>query len=81
MSGRGKSTGGKARSKTKSRSSRTGLQFPVGCGHRFLRKGFLHEHCYLKLQSLILNQLSNLPVEHTNGSTILGHRNANSDTL
>ncbi|XP_069797088.1 histone H2AX-like [Narcine bancroftii] len=38
MSGRGKS-GGKARSKAKSRSSRAGLQFPVGRVHRLLRKG------------------------------------------
>ncbi|XP_060095230.1 histone H2A-like [Heteronotia binoei] len=38
MSGRGK-TGGKARAKSKSRSSRAGLQFPVGRVHRLLRKG------------------------------------------
>ena len=37
MSGRGK--GGKARSKATSRSSRAGLQFPVGRLHRFLKKG------------------------------------------
>lgn len=37
MSGRGK--GGKAKTKAKSRSSRAGLQFPVGRVHRFLRKG------------------------------------------
>ncbi|XP_072027941.1 late histone H2A.2.2-like [Amphiura filiformis] len=40
MSGRGK--GGKSKSKAKSRSSRAGLQFPVGPVtrvHRFLRKG------------------------------------------
>ena len=37
MSGRGK--GGKAKTKAKSRSSRAGLQFPVGRIHRFLRKG------------------------------------------
>nr|XP_029719354.1 uncharacterized protein LOC115261593 [Aedes albopictus] len=37
MSGRGK--GGKARVKAKSRSSRAGLQFPVGRIHRLLRKG------------------------------------------
>lgn len=37
MSGRGK--GGKAKSKAKSRSSRAGLQFPVGRIHRMLRKG------------------------------------------
>ena len=38
MSGRGK--GGKVKSgKTKSRSSRAGLQFPVGRIHRLLRKG------------------------------------------
>ncbi|XP_067884602.1 histone H2A-like [Heterodontus francisci] len=38
MSGSGK-TGGKARSKAKSRTSRAGLQFPVGRVHRFLKKG------------------------------------------
>lgn len=38
MSGRGK--GGKSiKSKAKSRSSRAGLQFPVGRVHRFLRNG------------------------------------------
>ena len=37
MSGRGK--GGKAKGKAKSRSSRAGLQFPVGRIHRHLRKG------------------------------------------
>ncbi|XP_067883946.1 histone H2A-like [Heterodontus francisci] len=38
MSGRGK-TSGKARAKAKSRSSRAGVQFPVGRVHRLLRKG------------------------------------------
>ncbi|XP_067882495.1 histone H2A-like [Heterodontus francisci] len=38
MSGRGK-TSGKARAKAKSRSSRAGLQFPLGRVHRHLRKG------------------------------------------
>ncbi|XP_066469153.1 histone H2A [Tiliqua scincoides] len=38
MSGRGK-TGGKSRTKGKSRSSRAGLQFPVARVHRLLRKG------------------------------------------
>uniref|UniRef100_UPI0037E79C82 histone H2AX-like n=1 Tax=Semicossyphus pulcher TaxID=241346 RepID=UPI0037E79C82 len=38
MSGRGKTTG-KARAKAKTRSSRAGLQFPVGRVHRLLRKG------------------------------------------
>ncbi len=37
MSGRGK--GGKARAKAKTRSSRAGLQFPVGRVHRFLHNG------------------------------------------
>lgn len=37
MSGRGKV--GKAKIKSKSRSSRAGLQFPVGRIHRLLRKG------------------------------------------
>jgi len=37
MSGRGK--GGKSKGKARSRSSRAGLQFPVGRVHRFLRKG------------------------------------------
>uniref|UniRef100_UPI00398E4A4E histone H2A type 2-C-like n=1 Tax=Pristiophorus japonicus TaxID=55135 RepID=UPI00398E4A4E len=38
MFGRGK-TGGNARAKAKSRSSRAGMQFPVGRVHRLLRKG------------------------------------------
>lgn len=38
MSGRGGKSG-KARAKAKSRSSRAGLQFPVGRVHRLLRKG------------------------------------------
>ena len=37
MSGRGK--GGKSRAKAKTRSSRAGLQFPVGRVHRLLRTG------------------------------------------
>merc|ERR1712062_931003 len=37
MSGRGK--GGKVKAKAKSRSSRAGLQFPVGRVHRLLKKG------------------------------------------
>jgi len=37
MSGRGK--GGKVKGKAESRSSRAGLQFPVGRIHRLLRKG------------------------------------------
>ena len=37
MSGRGK--GGKVKGKAKSRSSRAGLQFPVGRIHRLLRLG------------------------------------------
>lgn len=37
MSGRGKVTGsGKARAKSKTRSSRAGLQFPVVCIHSIL---------------------------------------------
>ncbi|KAM6431751.1 histone H2AX [Liasis olivaceus] len=41
MSGRGKAGGGKARAK--SRSSRAGLQFPVGRVHRLLRRGHYAE--------------------------------------
>uniref|UniRef100_A0A5S6QB73 Histone H2A n=1 Tax=Trichuris muris TaxID=70415 RepID=A0A5S6QB73_TRIMR len=37
MSGRGK--GGKVKGKSKSRSSRAGLHFPVGRMHRLLRRG------------------------------------------
>jgi histone H2A len=37
MSGRGK--GGKVKAKAKTRSTRAGLQFPVGRIHRLLRKG------------------------------------------
>ena len=40
MSGRGKGgKGGKVKTKSKTRSSRAGLQFPVGRMHRLLRKG------------------------------------------
>ncbi|XP_043539888.1 late histone H2A.L3-like [Chiloscyllium plagiosum] len=39
MTGRGGKGSGKARSKAKSRSSRAGLQFPVGRVHRLMRKG------------------------------------------
>lgn len=43
MSGKGKGKGGKggksSGGKSKTRSSRAGLQFPVGRVHRFLRKG------------------------------------------
>ena len=42
MSGRGK--GGKVKGKAKSRSSRAGLQFPVGRIHRLLRsRNILHD--------------------------------------
>ncbi|NXB59592.1 H2AX protein, partial [Struthidea cinerea] len=41
-SGRGKS-GGKARAKAKSRSTRARLQFPVGRVHRLLRRGHFAE--------------------------------------
>merc|ERR1712168_1025922 len=37
MSGRGK--GGKSKVKSRTRSARAGLQFPVGRIHRFLRRG------------------------------------------
>ncbi|KAH7724543.1 histone H2A [Aphelenchoides avenae] len=39
MTGRGKEGKAKSGGKTKSRSSRAGLQFPVGRLHRLLRKG------------------------------------------
>lgn len=39
MSGKGKSKGAKVGGKAKTRSSRAGLQFPVGRIHRFIRKG------------------------------------------
>uniref|UniRef100_UPI00359013A4 late histone H2A.L3-like n=1 Tax=Myxine glutinosa TaxID=7769 RepID=UPI00359013A4 len=43
MSGRGECAG-KVRAKAKSRSSRAGLQFPVGLVHRYLRKGNYAKH-------------------------------------
>ena len=43
MSGKGKAKSGKVGSKSKSRSSRAGLQFPVGRIHRFLKKGNFSE--------------------------------------
>lgn len=39
MSGRGKGAGKAKGTKSKTRSTRAGLQFPVGRVHRFLRKG------------------------------------------
>merc|ERR1712226_1684858 len=39
MSGSGRGKGGKVKNKAKTRSSRAGLQFPVGRIHRLLRKG------------------------------------------
>ncbi len=39
MSGKGKAKGGKVGGKSKTRSNRAGLQFPVGRIHRFIRKG------------------------------------------
>ena len=39
MSGKGKAKSGKVGGKAKTRSSRAGLQFPVGRIHRFIRKG------------------------------------------
>ena len=49
MSGRGK--GGKVKGKAKSRSSRAGLQFPVGRIHRLLRFG-LFLVCVISLMSV-----------------------------
>jgi histone H2A len=43
MSGRGKKSAAPAAVKSKSRSSRAGLQFPVGRVHRLLRKGHYAE--------------------------------------
>jgi histone H2A len=43
MSGKGKAKSGKVGSKAKTRSSRAGLQFPVGRIHRFLKKGNFSE--------------------------------------
>uniref|UniRef100_A0A8D0E8C6 Histone H2A n=1 Tax=Salvator merianae TaxID=96440 RepID=A0A8D0E8C6_SALMN len=43
MSGRGKAGSGQLRAKAKSRSSRAGLQFPVGRVHRLLRRGHYAE--------------------------------------
>ena len=45
MSGRGK--GGKVKGKAKSRSSRAGLQFPVGRIHRLLRLKFYSPVCII----------------------------------
>ena len=43
MSGRGKGGAKMAKSKSKTRSTRAGLQFPVGRIHRLLRKGHYAE--------------------------------------
>ncbi|KAM4885684.1 LOW QUALITY PROTEIN: histone H2AX [Sylvia borin] len=43
MVGKGKSPCGKVPAEAESRSSRAGLQFPVGCVHRLLRRGHYAE--------------------------------------
>lgn len=48
MSGRGK--GGKIKKSGKSRSSRAGLQFPVGRLHRLLRKVKYHLTIFVKVK-------------------------------
>ena len=53
MSGRGK--GGKVKGKAKSRSSRAGLQFPVGRIHRLLRFFFV----FLSSIAIILDRKGN----------------------
>ncbi|XP_067882506.1 histone H2A-like, partial [Heterodontus francisci] len=62
MSGRGK-TSGKARSKAKSRSSRAGLQFPVGRVHRLLRKGNYAERVGARAQVYLAAVLEYLTAE------------------
>ncbi|XP_067871192.1 histone H2AX-like, partial [Heterodontus francisci] len=62
MSGRGK-TNGKARSKAKSRSSRAGLQFPVGRVHRLLRKGNYAERVGARAQVYLAAVLEYLTSE------------------
>ncbi|XP_067883954.1 histone H2A-like [Heterodontus francisci] len=62
MSGRGK-TNGKARSKAKSRSSRAGLQFPVGRVHRLLRKGNYAERVGARAQVYLAAVLEYLTAE------------------
>ena len=55
MSGRGK--GGKSKGKAKSRSSRAGLQFPVGRIHRLLR--LVHKCKYLLCINVVLLRKGN----------------------
>jgi len=62
MSGRGK--GGKVKAKAKSRSSRAGLQFPVGRIHRLLRKGsyvITHAHPLATIRLCALLAASFIP--------------------
>ncbi|KAL7385097.1 hypothetical protein ABVT39_015427 [Epinephelus coioides] len=62
MSGHGK-TGGKARAKAKTRSSRAGLQFPVGSVHRLLRKGNYAEHVGVSAPNYLVAVLEYLTTE------------------
>ncbi|XP_065087668.1 histone H2A-like [Ochlerotatus camptorhynchus] len=60
MSGRGK--GGKVKGKEKSRSSRAGLQFPVGRSHRLLRKGNYAERLAIRNDEELNKLLSGVTI-------------------
>uniref|UniRef100_A0A8C3GDZ5 Histone H2A n=1 Tax=Cairina moschata TaxID=8855 RepID=A0A8C3GDZ5_CAIMO len=75
MSGRGKQ-GGKARAKAKSRSSRAGLQFPVGRVHRLLRKGNYAERVGAGAHPLRVVAFAQQPVHAAHGELQPGPRRA-----
>merc|ERR1711974_130792 len=69
MSGRGK--GGKVKNKSKSRSSRAGLQFPVGRIHRLLRKGNYADELVQELQFIWLQSWNTLQRKFLNLQVML----------
>merc|ERR1711997_1190240 len=69
MSGLGK--GGKVKNKAKSRSSRAGLQFPVGRIHRLLRKGNYAERVGQELQFIWLPSWNTLQRKFLNLQVML----------
>ncbi|KAF5399167.1 hypothetical protein PHET_07111, partial [Paragonimus heterotremus] len=55
--------GGKTRGKSKTRSTRAGLQFPLGLVHRLLRKGNHAEHIDIAVLAVVLEYLAAMILE------------------
>ncbi|XP_062865554.1 histone H2A-like [Trichomycterus rosablanca] len=79
MSGRGK-TGGKTRAKAKTRSSRAGLQFPVGRVHRLLQTNPLQEVCTQEPLTTIIETNNEDKKQQEKNIEPEGNKTSDSDT-